>query len=164
MLELRETKITEITTVLSIIEMAKKLLKSEGIPQWNGPYPLYEDILEDCQKRQSFVLLEDDQIVGTCALVRGPEKNYEVIEGQWLSDRQDYLAIHRIALHPVVQGKGYMQKFLSLINERGNGHFRVDTHELNSRMLHHLKKAGFQECGRVWMEDHTERVAFEKIK
>ena len=42
-------------------------------------------------------------------------------------------------------------------------HLRIDTHEDNKVMQHLIEKNGFKKCGIVYVEDGTERFAYEKI-
>lgn len=39
---------------------------------------------------------------------------------------------------------------------------RIDTHENNKVMQHLIKKNGFQECGIIYVEDGSPRIAYEK--
>ena len=41
-------------------------------------------------------------------------------------------------------------------------HLRIDTHRDNRIMQHLIEKHGFTYCGIIWLEDGTERLAYER--
>ena len=41
-------------------------------------------------------------------------------------------------------------------------HLRIDTHRDNRIMQHLIEKHGFTYCGIIWLDDGTERLAYER--
>ena len=41
-------------------------------------------------------------------------------------------------------------------------HLRIDTHRDNRIMQHLIRKHGFTYCGIIWLQDGTERLAYER--
>ena len=97
-------------------------------------------------------------IVAYFALLPSPEPTYSHIDGAWLTD-EPYGVIHRIASYPEVHGI-----FSAIIDFAAARypHLRIDTHRDNRIMQHLIDAAGFTYCGIIWLEDGTERLAYEK--
>jgi GNAT superfamily N-acetyltransferase len=179
----RKTVEVDIDKVLCIIRQAQEYLKQQGIDQWQNGYPDREAIADDIRKGYGYVLLMNDVVVGTVAVTFDGEKAYDSIyEGKWLSDpkcvvdhrmkltanhRMDYATIHRIAVDAQYKGAGFASEIIGNIEQmcrsRGVHSIRVDTHRRNTSMQRLLKKNGFLYCGIIYLEDRSERIAFEKI-
>ena len=100
----------------------------------------------------------EKSIVAYFALLSSPEPTYDVIDGAWLTD-EPYGVIHRMASYPEVHGI-----FSTVINYAASrfAHLRIDTHRDNRIMQHLIEKHGFTYCGIIWLEDGTERLAYER--
>ena len=98
------------------------------------------------------------RIVAYFALLPSPEPTYDVIDGAWLTD-EPYGVIHRMASCPEVHGI-----FSTIIDYAASryAHLRIDTHRDNRIMQHLIEKHGFTYCGIIWLEDGTERLAYER--
>jgi hypothetical protein len=97
-------------------------------------------------------------IVAYFALLPSPEPTYSHIDGAWLTN-EPYGVIHRIASYPEVHGI-----FSAIIDFAAARypHLRIDTHRDNRIMQHLIDTAGFTYCGIIWLEDGTERLAYER--
>ena len=92
--------------------------------------------------------------------VFGADPTYQVIEdGAWIDDRP-YGVIHRIASREGVRGAG---SFCMQWGFAECGNLRMDTHEDNKVMQHVLEKNGFRRCGRIYVEDGSPRIAYQKV-
>ena len=100
----------------------------------------------------------EKSIVAYFALLPSPEPTYDVIDGAWLTD-EPYGVIHRMASYPEVHGI-----FSTIIDYAALrfAHLRIDTHRDNRIMQHLIEKYGFTYCGIIWLEDGTERLAYER--
>ena len=100
----------------------------------------------------------EKSIVAYFALLPSPEPTYDVIDGAWLTD-EPYGVIHRMASYPEVHGI-----FSTIIDYAALrfAHLRIDTHRDNRIMQHLIEKHGFTYCGIIWLEDGTERLAYER--
>jgi hypothetical protein len=96
--------------------------------------------------------------VGYFALLPSPEPTYENIDGAWLTDGP-YGVIHRIASYPGVHG--IFSAVIAYAAQR-YAHLRIDTHRDNRIMQHLIEKHGFTYCGIIWLEDGSERLAYER--
>ena len=97
-------------------------------------------------------------IVAYFALLPSPEPTYDYIDGAWLTD-EPYGVIHRMASYPDAHGI-----FSAVIDYAASrfAHLRIDTHRDNRIMQHLIEKHGFTYCGIIWLEDGTERLAYER--
>ena len=163
----RKTTEKDLKTVIKIIDEAKEFLKNNNIDQWQNGYPNEDVILKDIENDNSYVLEDNGEIIATTVLSFDGDKNYDVIEdGNWITNNK-YGVVHRIAVSRKYSKKG-IGKFIIKISEdiaRENNikSMRADTHKDNKTMQSLLLKNGYEYCGIIFVEDGTERLAFEKV-
>ena len=149
----------DIPALRPVFEAAKGIMRADGNPsQWSAPgFPDDSLLLRDIARGGGFVI-ESDAIVAYFALLPSPEPTYDVIDGAWLTD-EPYGVIHRMASYPEVHGI-----FSTIIDYAASryAHLRIDTHRDNRIMQHLIEKHGFTCCGIIWLEDGTERLAYER--
>ncbi|MBQ6177218.1 MAG: N-acetyltransferase [Bacteroidales bacterium] len=142
-----------------VFEAAKSIMRADGnLSQWSAPgFPDDSLLLRDIARGGGFVI-ENGTIVAYFALLPSPEPTYDVIDGAWLTD-EPYGVIHRMASYPEVHGI-----FSTIIDYAALrfAHLRIDTHRDNRIMQHLIEKHGFTYCGIIWLEDGTERLAYER--
>ena len=163
----RKATETDLNPIMNIISQAQNYFKEQGIDQWQNGYPNRQTIKQDIENGNSYVLLKDDIIVGTVAIIPGVEKTYESIyNGEWKSTGE-YVTIHRIAIDSRYKRLGFATMVLDKVEEMcknmGINSIRLDTHEENLPMQNLLKKNNYEYCGIIYLEDKSERLAFEKI-
>lgn len=156
---IRRAKIEDMDCILEIVKIAKQYMKVNGnASQWSGDYPGEADFKKDIDRQQLYVCYNEDGIYGIFAFVIGEEPNYAKIEdGQWLNDKP-YGTIHRIAGNGKV--KGVFQEAVDFAKEQMDD-LRIDTHADNRIMRYLIEKNGFQECGTIYVEDGTPRIAYQ---
>ncbi len=161
---IRQATYPDIPRLMEIFEDAKVIMRKSGnMHQWTGNYPTQEIIRRDIDAGCSFVLCEDDQIIGTMALIPGPDPTYGIIDGEW-PDEAPYYVIHRIATS--CPGRNVAKTMLDWafahIASRGCNVIRIDTHKDNCIMKHILDRYGFIMCGVIRLEDGAPRDAYHK--
>lgn len=166
MLALRYTKLEDIERVMEIIKQAQQYFKEKGINQWQNGYPNAKVIENDIKNGHSFVLIKNNEIVGTIAISFEGEATYnKIFEGAWKSN-DNYAVIHRIAVDQELKGIGLSSEMIKqtelMCNKKSVGSIKVDTHEDNQAMQRSLIKNGFDYCGVIYLADGGKRVAFEK--
>jgi len=165
-MEFRQAVEKDINDIMCIIRQAQNYFKKHGIDQWQNNYPTIETIQKDIQNKNGYVLVEDNKIIGTVALFLTGDKNYDVIySGKWITN-ETYATIHRIAIDSNYKGQGRSNFILKQMEKKclqnGIHSIKVDTHRENEAMKKWLLKNGFQYCGVIYLEDQSERIAFEK--
>ena len=149
-----------------VFEAAKAIMRADGnLEQWSAPgFPPEDLLLRDIDRGGGYVIESvipseaKESIVGYFALLPSPEPTYDVIDGAWLTD-EPYGVIHRMASYPDVHGI-----FSTIIDYAAvrYAHLRIDTHRDNRIMQHLIGKYGFTYCGIIWLQDGTERLAYER--
>lgn len=166
-MEFRKAVESDMDGIMNIFRQAQAFLRENGVNQWQNGYPNPDTIRDDLENHYGYVLAEEDKVLGTAAVSFDGEKTYQCIhQGQWIS-RHDYAVIHRMAVDNQCRGKGLSSIMIKNIEEiclkKGVHSIRVDTHRGNLPMQKVMKKNGFAYCGLIYLEDNSERMAFEKI-
>ena len=160
MKEIRPARLEDLDEILKIYDYAKKFMVQTGNPtQWAGSYPQRELLEEDIENGGLYAVTEDGTICGVFYFVIGLDPTYTVIEnGAWHSDRT-YGTIHRIA------GNGTGGLFGAVLEfcRSKIDYLRIDTHEDNKVMQHVVTKHGFKECGIIYTDDGSPRIAFDRL-
>ena len=157
----------DVNSIMKIIKQAQTYFKEHEINQWQNNYPNVEIIKNDIIDGNGYVLLKDNNVVGTVVVTFNIEKNYEYISsGRWISN-DEYAVIHRMAVDFNYKGIGLSSEIIKNIEgiclKRGIHSIKIDTHKENIPMQKSLSKNGFQYCGIIYLEDKSKRIAFEKI-
>lgn len=165
-IEFKKATTEDICSIMSIIEQAQEYFRKNEIDQWQNNYPNIDTIKTDIDLHNCYVLLHENTIVGTVVLNFGVEKNYErILNGAWINEGP-YAVIHRIAIDHRYKGLGLsaviIKRLEEICSEKEVHSIRVDTHYDNLPMKKFLVKNGFQYCGIIYLEDDSERIAFEK--
>ncbi|NLX63909.1 MAG: GNAT family N-acetyltransferase [Clostridiaceae bacterium] len=163
----RIATISDIDRIMDIIRQAQEYLKKKGVDQWQDNYPNFDVIKDDIEKRKGYVLEADGKVVATVAVSYNDEKTYEKIyDGKWIT-KGDYAVIHRIAVDNNYKGKRLSSIIISEIEKmclQKNIHsIKIDTHRHNESMKKMLINNGFKYCGIIYLENGSERVAYEKV-
>lgn len=166
-MEFRKSVEKDIDEIMKIINEAKLYFKENNINQWQDGYPNEEVILNDIKNKESFVIIENNKVAGTVVISFRGEKTYnKIYEGKWLSNN-DYAVIHRIAISSEFKGLGIgsiiIQEAQKLAFKRNISSIKIDTQKDNISMQKLLIKNDFKYCGLIYLEDKSERVAFEKL-
>ena len=158
-MKIRNTKLTDLTEVRKIYSYAREQMKLNNNPnQWKNTNPKEETIINDIKNNNSYVIEKDNKIVGVFSFIIGIDKTYQYIEGKWLNDLE-YGTIHRIASNNLE--KNIFNVCINFCKTKINN-IRIDTHHDNKIMRHILKKNNFIECGIIYVEDGSKRIAFQK--
>lgn len=178
---------------MDIFAAAKQIMRASGnMHQWNDGYPSREAVMRDIEGGHCYVMCEaagvderqaagtecggvgqPERIIGTMALIPGPDPTYSYIEGEWPGD-EPYYVIHRIAT--AAPGRDVAKRMFDWAFEhiRRVGQvdgrssessepistIRIDTHRDNCIMKHILTKYGFTMCGVIYLADGAPRDAY----
>lgn len=163
-MNIRAAETSDIDFIMPIFETAKEYMRKSGNKnQWVDGYPQKELILNDINKKQFFVMEDEDDsgkktIHGCFAFIIGEEPSYRIIEdGSWKDD-SPYGTIHRIASDG--KTKGIMSEAVKFCMSKIS-HLRADTHKDNKTMQHILQKLGFEYRGIIYISTGNPRLAFE---
>lgn len=161
----RKAANSEIPLIWEILKQAIARRKEEGSNQWQDGYPNPDVVLNDINKETGYVLIQDDLIVGYCAILINDEPEYANIIGKWITDN-DFVVFHRVAISENYLGQGLAKKMFACIEEIALNlnvkSIKVDTNFDNRPMLYLFEKLGYTYCGEVYFRGSPRR-AFEKV-
>lgn len=159
---IRKTTIDDIPKLREIFAIARQFMANTGNPsQWVDGYPSDEQLTQDIESGDSYVVEKNEKVVATFVLRGGIDPTYNIIyEGKWLNDKP-YATIHRIASTGEI--KGIMHIAMQFAQQQYDN-IRIDTHRDNMVMQHLIEKEGFKYCGIIHCWSGDERVAFQFTK
>lgn len=159
---IRCAEIRDLDRIMHIYEYARKYMKEEGnFTQWGNDKPTRDTIIDDIRKKQCYVDVDEkNEIHFVFAFIIGQDLTYEIIKnGYWLNENL-YGTIHRIASDGC--HKGMFKKCLEYCDKKIDN-IRIDTHESNKTMRYLIEKYGFRKCGIIFVEDGSERIAYQRV-
>jgi GNAT superfamily N-acetyltransferase len=164
-IQFRKTTQQDIPQIWEILQKAIQRRKEDGSNQWQDGYPNPEVIRNDMEKEAGFVLMDDEKVIGYCAVFINDEPAYADIEGKWLTN-DDFVVFHRVAVAEEYLGKGLAKEMMKFIEEFAldNSIYSVkaDTNFDNLAMMKSFEKAGYTYCGEVYFRGSA-RKAYEKV-
>lgn len=150
----------DVATCLSLYEAARGIMRSSGnMSQWTNGYPSREVLENDIINNNSYVICDNEEIVGTFACIVGEDPTYSYIEdGEWQEPTLPYATIHRLASTSETHGiaKAAFDYAIGLAPS-----MRADTHADNHIMQHILEKYGFARRGTIYLANGDPRVAYQ---
>lgn len=164
---IKKAIISDLNDLLAITKCCAKHMIDKKIYQWNELYPSKEVLQNDIALQQLWKLEVDDKIIGLIVLTDIEDAEYKDIK--WLTKNHQNLYIHRLAVHPEFQGKGYAQKLMSFAENYAKQHnfisIRLDTFSQNKRNQKFYKQQNYKQLGSIYFPKQSEYpfYCFEKI-
>ena len=142
---IRKAKISDVGTIMTIINETVKEMKSYGNNQWDENYPNSETFINDIKNDSLYVYEEDNNIKGFICIVA-----------------------HRIAVNTKFRNGGIATKLMSfceeLASKEGIRYIKTDTYSLNTKMNSLFKKLGYKFIGEVkFLSKEKAFYCYEKI-
>lgn len=159
-MKIRKARYEDLEALLEIYAGARAFMRENGNPdQWGDSYPSRELITNDIQEGCCYVCELQGEPVGVFYYKEGSDPTYaSIYEGEWLN-REPYAVIHRIAVAAHCRG---VASFCFEHCYAICPNIRIDTHRNNLPMQRSLAKNGFTRCGIIYLEDGSERIAYQK--
>lgn len=156
---IRKAKHEDIPQMLNIFAIARRFMVETGNPnQWAATYPSVQQLTDDINSGDSYICIENGNMVATFVLKGGNDPTYDIIyNGEW-KNNNPYATIHRIASNGEV--KGIFNKAMEYALQHYET-IRIDTHSDNKVMQNAINKAGFQYCGIIHCWNGDERLAYQ---
>lgn len=153
-MKIRKANAADFDKVMEILQDGRAQLAERGIDQWQGDYPNPDHVKEDIANGYAYLAKADDgETVGTLTIIPAPDHFYDQLDGAWQIETDQYVTVHRVAIHSDHTGHGYAsQLYQAVIDYFQSGlsdikSVRVDTHEDNLPMQHLIQKSGFKRVG-----------------
>lgn len=160
MLTVRKVLPCEIDRAMEIFDTARSFMRKNGnMAQWINGYPQRCMIMNDIESGKLYAVCSNSGICGVFYFDVGVDPTYNYIEGEWLND-EEYGVVHRIGSDGTE--RGVLKCAVDFAFDRVDN-VRIDTHADNKVMRHLLSdKMGFTQCGTIYIEDGSPRIAYQK--
>ncbi len=141
----------DVKAVFALLSRCKDNLIEQSIFQWDVDYPKLEYVESDIIKGSLAKLANIDQLVGVISFDDFQEPEYKDVA--WQINCESITVIHRLAVDPLFQGKGYAKKLMSFaektISESGFQAIRLDAYSGNEMLLGFYEKLGYKRVGEI---------------
>ncbi len=148
---IRKGTLQDIDRIIEITKACAKTMIKNGIYQWNAHYPNELAFKNDVLRGELYVLEDTAQLIG-CVVISTFMDN-EYIPISWLTESNNTIYIHRLAINPKHQGKGYAQKLMTFAErfarENNFPSVRLDTFSKNLRNQKIYEKRGYKRLGEI---------------
>lgn len=155
---IRKGTCDDINSIIKITNACATHMVAKNIFQWNEFYPNKAAFKKDIEKEECYVLDIEDKIIGCITI--STFMNPEYIPVSWLTPNKNNLYIHRLAIHPEFQAKGFAQKLMTFAeNLARENHFasvRLDTFSENIRNQKFYELRGYQKLGNIYFPKQSE--------
>lgn len=157
MVKIKLAKLCDLDRVKEIAEACAKKMIEDNIFQWNENYPSKEIFREDIKNNALFVASINSEIVGCIMLSSYKDDVYKNVK--WISEDNNNLYIHRLAVHPRFQKKGIARKMMdyaeAFAKSKNHKSIRLDTFSKNHRNNKFYKLRGYIKLGDVFFPNQS---------
>lgn len=159
--------VLDLEKLYSITKSCAKQMIAKGIFQWNENYPSKEILQKDIELQQIWKLEEKGTIIGVIVLTEIEDKEYQDVK--WLTRNNNNLYIHRLAIKPEYQRKGYAQELMNFAEnyalQNNYNSIRLDTFSKNKRNQKFYKKRNYKKLGNIYFCNQSEFpfYCYEKV-
>lgn len=142
----------DIDNILQITKACASHMISKNIFQWNEFYPNKKPFEKDAERKELYVMQLEKQIIGCITISTFMDEEYIPIN--WLTPNKNNIYIHRLAVHPNEQGKGYARKLMDYAKNFAISNnytsIRLDTFSRNERNKKFYELRGFKRTGKIY--------------
>ncbi|WP_299363069.1 GNAT family N-acetyltransferase [Winogradskyella sp.] len=149
---IRKGNSEDIESIMSLTKACAKAMIAKGIYQWNEHYPNASAFQNDVSRNELYILEVDGQLKGTIVISTFMDEEYYPID--WLTKSENNIYIHRLAIHPKLQGKGYAQQLMDFAEQfaidNSYSSIRLDTFSQNKRNQKFYELRGYKRLGDIY--------------
>ncbi len=166
-MKIEKVHLLNLDAIFSLTKSCAKHLIENEIFQWNEYYPSKEVLKNDIELNQLWKLVENNLIIGIIALTEIEDVEYKSVK--WLTENGANLYIHRLAVHPNYQGKGYAQQLMNFAENYAKEHnydsIRLDTFSKNIRNQQFYEKRNYIKLESIYFPKQSEHpfYCYEKV-
>ena len=155
---IRKGNLEDIKPIMQLTKACAKAMIANGIYQWNEHYPNPKAFENDVLRDELYVLELGGQVKGTLVVSTFMDEEYFPIE--WLTKNENNIYIHRLAIHPELQGQGYAQRMMDFAEQyaidNNYGSIRLDTFSQNKRNQKFYELRGYKRLGDIFFPKQSE--------
>ncbi len=149
---IRKGTYDDIDNIIEITKACAANMIEKNILQWNEFYPNKAAFTNDVTREEFYVLDINSIILGCITMSTFMDKEYIPIS--WLTQNKNNIYIHRLAVHPNLQGKGYAQQLMEFAEhyakENNYLSIRLDTFSQNKRNQKFYELRGYKKLGDIY--------------
>ncbi|SNR58813.1 Acetyltransferase (GNAT) family protein [Maribacter sedimenticola] len=139
-------KISELNEILHLTDACRIAMENKGIYQWTTDYPSRKAFLNDLDRNELFTLKNQQTIIGCIVISTYMDTEYSPVS--WLTPNGLNYYIHRLAVHPNFQGKGFAQRLMDFGEDFAKKNkalsIRLDTFSQNKRNQKFYEQRGYK--------------------
>ncbi len=143
---------SDIDEILVITKACGNHMIVKGIYQWNEHYPNKSAFEKDVERDELYILEINKTIVGCIAISTLMDEEYLPVK--WLTPNKNNIYIHRLAINPEYQGKGYAQQLMDYAEqfaiENNYTSIRLDTFSQNKRNQLFYELRGYEKLEDIY--------------
>ena len=148
----------DINSLVLLTKACAATMVSNGIFQWNDYYPNKEAFSTDLKRNELFVLEAEQELIGCITISTFMDDVYKPVS--WLTPNKNNIYIHRLAVHPNYQGKGYAQQLMDYAEAYAKRNkytsIRLDTFSQNPRNQKFYELRGYKKLENIYFPKQSE--------
>ena len=147
----------DIDNIIEITKACAANMIEKNILQWNEFYPNKTAFINDVNREEFYVLEIDNTVLGCITISTFMDQEYIPIS--WLTQNKNNIYIHRLAVHPNLQGKGYAQQLMKFAEHYAQENnflsIRLDTFSQNKRNQKFYELRGYKKLGDIFFSKQS---------
>lgn len=163
---IRKGIVSDLDDILQVTKACAAHMIQQNIFQWNEFYPNALAFEKDIEHGECYVLEipvqntgeQNRKVMGCITISNIMDEEYIPIN--WLTPNKNNIYIHRLAVHPDFQGKGYAQQLLSFAENYAKTQnycsIRLDTFSQNKRNQKFYELRGYKKLGDIYFPKQSE--------
>lgn len=155
---IRKGNLTDINHILKITKACTEQMIENNIFQWNAFYPNKNPFKKDVAREELYIIEASSEIIGCITISTLMDEEY--ISVSWLTQTDKNLYIHRLAVHPKYQGRGYAQQLMSFAENLAISHqfksIRLDTFSKNLKNQKFYELRGYKRLDEIKFPNQSE--------
>lgn len=155
---IKKALLKDLNEIYNLTKNCANNLIENGIFQWNEQYPSKEILVKDIDLQQLWKIVSNNKIVGVIVITEIEDAEYKNVT--WLTENTKNLYIHRLAVHPKYQKKGFATQLMNFAENYATvNHYnsvRLDTFSKNLRNLKFYKARNYQKLEAIYFPKQSE--------
>ena len=148
-------EISDIDDMMALCKAVTKDMQVQGIDQWDEQYPTGEISCSDIDWGTLYAYWQNSELLGVVVLNQDQEPEYQT--ASWTIQTAETGMIHRLMVHPNMQGRGIASELLGFAEKLAAGRamtaIRLDVFSQNANAIRFYENRGYQ---------NAELVSFRK--
>jgi len=155
---IRLGKLEDIEQINLIAKACAMHMINNSIYQWNDHYPNPKIFKKDIGRNELYVYELENTILGCIVITTIVDTEY--IPVKWLTPNNKNIYVHRLAIHPDYQGKGYAQELMDFAEKFAKAtnytSIRLDTFSKNKRNQLFYELRGYKKLEEIYFLNQSE--------